>query len=55
MRRLLLLIAALAATGCGLLGPIGRYDLPAPIKMYEVSKVQNGAPLHSNDPALDRY
>jgi hypothetical protein len=56
MRRLFLLMAAIAASGCGLLGPaVGRSSLPQAIKLLELSKVENGAPIHSNDPALDRY
>jgi len=57
MRRLLLLVAALAASGCGLLGSLGRYDLPRAVKMLEHSKVNDTGRnlMHSNDPIHDKY
>lgn len=57
MRMVLLMVAALAASGCGLLGSLTRYDLPRPVKLNEHSNVPDTGRgvLHSNDPVHDKY
>ena len=57
MRRLLLLVAAVAASGCGLMGSLGRWDPPKAIRMLERSKVNDVGRnvIHSADPIIDRY
>lgn len=58
MRLLLLMVAALAASGCGLLGSaLGRFEMPHAIKLNERSKVSDTGRhvMHSNDPKDDKY
>ena len=59
MRMLFVLFAAVAASGCGLLGSLTRTsnDLPRPVKLLEYTNVNDThrITLHSNEPGKDQY